>query len=110
MSQLHKKLISYHSAAPGSREMSHILSSREEQQEVSYPVHQLPDHAVPDLRLRVPGAVLPVGHDGDFVLDADVFGDLGGQVHAVALILVVALVHLPVLLKHHVGALLQRGP
>lgn len=73
----------------------------------THPVHQLPHHAVPDLRLWISGSVFSVRHDGDLVLDPNVLGDLGGQVHAVALVLVVALVQLPVLLQHHVGALLQ---
>ncbi len=74
---------------------------------VSHPVHQLPNHAVPDLRLWISGSVFPVRNDGDLVPDADVPGDLGRQIHAVSFKLVISFIHLPVLLQHHVRSFLN---
>ncbi|KAJ7984295.1 hypothetical protein DPEC_G00363230 [Dallia pectoralis] len=53
------------------------------------PVNQLAHHAVPHLGVDVPGSVLAVPDDLQSVGVTDVLGDLRGQLHAVALVLIV---------------------
>ncbi|KAJ7984304.1 hypothetical protein DPEC_G00363340 [Dallia pectoralis] len=53
------------------------------------PVNQLAHHAVPHLGVDVPGSVLAVPDNLQSVGVTDVLGDLRGQLHAVALVLIV---------------------
>lgn len=56
------------------------------------PTYHISDHAFADLRLWVLSIALPVGNNGDSVLDADTLGSLWEKVYAVATVLGFALV------------------
>lgn len=64
----------------------------------SHPVHQFANHAIPDLRICVSGAVLPVSHNLQLILKPAMLCDLSRQVHAVSLVAFVIREQLCVLL------------
>lgn len=73
----------------------------------TYPVHQFSDHPVPHFCIGVSGSVLAVRHEFQLVGVTHVLGDLGGQLHAVSLVLIVPDELLVVFLQHHVRRFLR---
>lgn len=77
---------------------------------LTYPINQLSHHAVPHLDFGVFGAIFAIRHKLQLVLVAHVLGDLCGQLHDVAFVLVIPHQLLVVFLQHHVWRLLpERG-
>lgn len=68
----------------------------------TYSIDQLSHHAVPGLCVGVPGSVFAITDDLESVGVAHVLGDLRSQLHAVALVAVVALKLVGVLFEHHI--------
>lgn len=56
----------------------------------THPIHQLSHHAVPHLCFRVSGTVLAVTYELKAVREADVFGDLRGELGTVTFIFIVS--------------------
>lgn len=76
---------------------------------LTYPINQLSHHAVPHLSFRVSGSIFAIGNKLQLVLVAHVLGDLCGQLHDVAFVLVIPHQLLVVFLQHHVWRLLPDG-
>lgn len=74
---------------------------------MTYPIHQLSNHPVPHFCIRVSGSVLAIWYEFQLVRVAHMLGDLGGQLHAVSLILIVPYQLLVIFLQHHVRRFLR---
>lgn len=74
---------------------------------LTYPINQLSHHAVPHLSFRVSGSIFAIRNKLQLVLVAHMLGDLCGQLHNVAFILVIPHQLLVVFLQHHVWRLLR---
>lgn len=68
----------------------------------TYSIDQLSHHAVPGLCVRVPGSVFAITDNLESIGVAHMLGDLRSQLHAVALVAVVALKLVGILFKHHI--------